>query len=73
MQSDRFSYQETKSGLVLISTQNSVVASLKGKEAQKFLMKIFTLDEAGQQLLMAKVTGAFKFGNERMQKEKNKR
>ena len=57
----------------MISSLNRVVTTLKGKEARKFLMNARSLDEGGQQLLMAKTTGQFKFGNERTGKESNQR
>lgn len=52
----------------MISSNNRVVTTLKGKDSRKFIMKIRSLDEANQQLLMAKATGQFKFGNERGRK-----
>lgn len=60
-----FSYQTTKSGLVQIRCDNRVVTTLKGKAAARFATKVETLDAAGQQQLMARATGQFKFGNER--------
>jgi hypothetical protein len=38
---------------------------LKGNEARKFISRMTGLDEQGAQLMMAKVTGNFKRGNER--------
>jgi len=55
----------------MISSGTRILTTLKGKEARKFLMKVKILDESGQQLLMAKTTGQFKFGNERSRKENN--
>ena len=69
MKNNQFSYQEAKSGIVMISSNNRVVTILKGKAARKYLMKVRLLDESGQQRHMAKVTGQFKFGNERSNKE----
>lgn len=60
-----FRYQETKSGLVQIYFENRVVTTLKGKAAVRFVTKMEALDAAGQQQLMARETGQFKFGNER--------
>lgn len=37
---------------------------LKGGKAESFLRRVAGLDAAGQQLVMAKVTGNFKRGNE---------
>lgn len=41
---------------------------LKGKESEKFLAKISKADSMEAQLLMAKITGNFKHGNERTNK-----
>jgi hypothetical protein len=38
---------------------------LKGKEAQRFIDKIGCLNDQEAQLVMAKITGNFKRGNER--------
>jgi hypothetical protein len=38
---------------------------LKGQQARKFVDKITPLDGKAAQLLMAKITGNFKHGNER--------
>ena len=42
--------------------------TLKDKEAQKFLGKVEGLDPKQAQLVMAKITGNFKHGNERLAK-----
>lgn len=60
-----FSYQTTKSGLVQIYFENRVVTTLKGKAADRFVAKVEPLDTPGQQQVMARATGQFKFGNER--------
>jgi len=60
-----FSYQLRKDDLVLISHSDRIVKTLRGKQAGKFVSKIVLLDKSAAQLLMAKVTGQFKFGNER--------
>jgi len=53
---------------VLLYWQNKQVMILKDKEAQKFLGKIEGLDPKQAQLVMAKITGNFKRGNERLAK-----
>lgn len=58
-----FSYP--KAGLVFIAFHGKTVTTLKGKDAQRFVAKVATLDAKGAQLVMAKVTGHFKHGNER--------
>ena len=60
-----FSYTSTKDGAVLISWQRRSAATLRGPRARRFLSEAERLDEDGLQLLMARVTGNFKRGNER--------
>jgi len=50
---------------VFISWRGSQVMILKGDDAQAFLKRVSTLDAAAQQMVMAKLTGNFKRGNER--------
>ncbi|NOK58673.1 MAG: hypothetical protein GFH27_549301n297 [Chloroflexi bacterium AL-W] len=61
---DVFSYQESKDDKVFISWHGKPVKTLRGKEAQKFLARISGLEHHEAQLVMAKVTGNFKRGNE---------
>lgn len=63
-----FSFQETKGGLVFIYWGGKQVMVLKGKEAIRFQARIESLSEVEAQLVMAKLTGNFKRGNEK-QKE----
>jgi hypothetical protein len=60
-----FSYRMVKDGRVLIFWYGKQVKRLAGAEAQKFLAKIDGLDAKAAQLVMAKLTGNFKRGNER--------
>jgi hypothetical protein len=62
---DIFSYREMKDGTVQISWYRKRVMTLKGLQARKFLAKIAELDGKQAQLVMAKITGNFKRGNER--------
>jgi len=66
----RFSFTESKTGLVQISFDGKAVTRLSGREASKFLNNVHGDSSHQQQLLMAKVTGNFKHGNERMSQEK---
>jgi hypothetical protein len=66
LDSDIFSYRVTKDGLVSIYWNDKQVMILKSKQAQKFLAKIADLDGKDAQLAMAKITGNFKRGNERI-------
>lgn len=63
-----FTFQETKDGKVLLYWHGKQVMILKGSHAQKFLAGIASSDPAQAQLLMARVTGNFKHGNERVKK-----
>ena len=60
-----FDYTATKDGKVLIRWHGKLVTTLKGEKARKFLAQVDGLDEREAQLVMAKVTGNFKHGNER--------
>ncbi len=60
-----FSYRSIKDGKVFLYWNGKQVKILKGKEAASFLAQVDGLDDYQSQLLMAKVTGNFKRGNER--------
>lgn len=60
-----FDYTATKDGRVLITWYGKHVTTLKGEKARKFLAQVDGLDDREAQLVMAKVTGNFKRGNER--------
>lgn len=60
-----FSYRRMKDGRILIFWHGKQVKTLAGAEAQKFLAKIEGLAPKQAQLVMAKLTGNFKRGNER--------
>ncbi|MCC6457747.1 MAG: hypothetical protein IT328_22520 [Caldilineaceae bacterium] len=60
-----FSFREAKEGRVMLYWHEKPVKTLVGGEAQKFLKKIEGLEGKEAQLVMAKVTGNFKHGNER--------
>lgn len=62
--SNSFSFSLLKNEAAMIYCNNKLAKTLKGKEAQKFLLKIEDSDSEAAQLLMAKTTGQFKFGNE---------
>lgn len=64
-----FAFSETKSGMVLISHRGKTVKTLKGKDATRFMNRVAHCDTTQGQLLMAKLTGQFKFGNERAVKD----
>jgi hypothetical protein len=60
-----FSYRENKNGSVFIFWRGHRADTLTGKQARSFLSRIGGLDDHGRQLVMAKITGNFKRGNER--------
>lgn len=65
-----FSYKVTKDKKVFIYWQGKQVTILKGKLSEEFLAKIQNADTKETQLVMAKVTGNFKHGNEKDNKTK---
>ena len=65
-----FDYQVTKDNKVFIYWYNKLVVTLTGKQAQKFLGQINGLDGIDEQMVMARFTGNFKRGNERVGKNK---
>ena len=71
LDSNPFEFRDTKSGTVQIFYLGKNVTTLSGSSAAKFLSKVLLLDERGQQLVMAKTTGHFKHGNERLQKKRS--
>ncbi len=60
-----FSYRVLKDGRIFLFWYQKQVKILKGPAAQKFLQDIDGQDQRGIQLVIAKVTGNFKRGNER--------
>jgi hypothetical protein len=62
-----FSYSLVKDGSVRISHRHKHVVTLAGERAQAFRAALAE-PGADEQLLMARVTGNFKRGNERMGK-----
>lgn len=65
-----FSYSATKDGKVFVSCHGKRVTILQGKEAERFLTRIDSADAQQAQLIMAKCTGNFKRGNEKMAKKR---
>ena len=61
-----FSYRATKDGKVFLFWQGKQVKVLKGQVAQKFLRDVVVVGMQEAQLMMAKITGNFKRGNERI-------
>ncbi len=65
LDSKPYSWEERK-GEVRISWRGKVVTKLRRESAMKFLERISVASEKEAQLIMAKATGNFKRGNERM-------
>jgi hypothetical protein len=65
LEAEPFSYRANKDGKVFIAWNGKQVMILKDKAAKEFLTKIKDKDGKQAQLVMAKVTGNFKHGNER--------
>ncbi|HEY7418443.1 MAG TPA: hypothetical protein VH593_24900 [Ktedonobacteraceae bacterium] len=60
-----FTYRATKDSKILLFWQGKQIMTLKGAKAQKFLEDVDGLDEREAQLVIARITGNFKRGNER--------
>ncbi|MED1381854.1 hypothetical protein COL41_23325 [Bacillus mycoides] len=61
-----FHYRVTKNNIVSIEYYGKQIIILKGNDAEKFLNKINRAsNEKEKQIIMAKITGNFKRGNER--------
>jgi len=65
-----FTYRITKDKKVFISYEGKQVTTLSGKKAEDFIKKIENADGKEAQLILAKVTGNFKRGNEKLFKSK---
>ena len=67
-----FSYTIHKNRKVILYWQGKQVMILKGSKADKFISKVRSLSEETQRLYIAKITGNFKRGNERLSHSKSK-
>lgn len=69
-----FSYRKTKNGTIFVDYEGRTIKIMKGAEAERFMERIRFADEAGGgariQLELAKATGNFKRGNEKLVKQK---
>lgn len=64
-----YSYRRSKAGDVSIERGGRSVTTLRGKAAIDFVDEVDGLDVSEQQQLMARVTGNYKRGNERLASE----
>lgn len=60
-----FTYRAQKDGTIRIARGGRVVTTLAGRDAVRFLDRMSLAEDAEAQLIMAKVTGNYKRGNER--------
>lgn len=60
-----FDYSMTKKKIMMIYYENKHIMTLNSKDSLKLEMKLGNTTPFNQQLLLAKVTGNFKRGNER--------
>ena len=67
-----FAFRITKDKKVFISYEGKQVTALSGSKAEKFIVDIADTDGKEAQLIMAKVTGNFKRGNEKMFKKQGR-
>lgn len=69
-----FTYQITKNGMVTINYKGKQIKVVKDKEAERLIARIKAVENniLEVQLLLAKITGNFKRGNEKMGKNKRK-
>ncbi|MDM5248606.1 MULTISPECIES: hypothetical protein [unclassified Lysinibacillus] len=69
-----FAYQITKKGTVVIHYEGKQIKIVKDKEAERLIARIEEVEDniIAVQLLLAKITGNFKRGNEKYGKNKRK-
>jgi hypothetical protein len=65
LKKEPFSYRATKDGLVFLKFHGTTVKTIAGENAKKFLKKTISLEGLALQLVLAKLTGNFKHGNEK--------
>ncbi|MFJ7183917.1 hypothetical protein [Lysinibacillus xylanilyticus] len=69
-----FDYQITKKGTVAIYYEGKQIKNVKDREAERLIARIKEVEDniTAVQLLLAKITGNFKRGNEKIGKMKSK-
>ena len=69
-----FSYRMTKDGTVAINYKGKQIKVVKDREAERLIARIKAVENniLEVQLLLAKITGNFKHGNEKLSKNKRK-
>lgn len=66
LDAEPFSYRAHKDGTVSVRYEGRVVTRLRGAAAEAFLKRVEPLRSGEAQIVMAKLTGNFKRGNERL-------
>jgi hypothetical protein len=61
-----FSYRIRRNGELEILHHSRIASTLRGSDADDFLAEVEAADEADAQQLMARITGNYKRGNERL-------
>ena len=61
-----FSFRARKNGEVQVLHHGALAATLRGSSAQEFLAEVAESGHSDAQQLMARVTGNYKHGNERL-------
>lgn len=72
LESEPFSYQITKDNKVRLFYKEKEIKIISNNTAMSFIEKIKDLPFNEQQLIMAKITGNFKHGNEKMSKKRHR-
>jgi len=67
-----FSYRVRKSGDVEVLHRGKLASTLRGRDATDFVAKAERGTASQAQMLMARVTGNYKRGNERVASQKSK-
>lgn len=67
---DVFTWRRTKDGKVLISSEGRLVTTVAGAQAQKLLARLDGADRLEVQHILARATGNYKRGNERLGKQR---
>ncbi|ENQ3104357.1 hypothetical protein ACEOWJ_000277 [Bacillus cereus] len=69
-----FAHQITKKGTVIIYYEGKQIKIVKDREAERLIARIKEVEDniTAVQLLLAKITGNFKRGNEKFGKNKSK-
>lgn len=74
LREEPFAYQIMKNGTVAINYRGKQIKIVKGTEAERLIARIKAVEDniIEVQLLLAKITGNFKHGNEKISKNKRK-